>query len=971
MGLHTHPLFPWQYKPHGHIGLWHLLPEYDDIVNAWDYSKGDGITVINCETLYWGIHPDLIDQWNTSYYTSPPNGIPRPPQTTGEYDNEYHATNIAGILVGKDETTMESTLSANSSVGIAPHAKLIGGHFDNIAMDNFITSHPLENIRVVSISHLIGDNLTTLNWLNRFTQELNVVVVGGRGYYTSDHGDMYTGITPIAQDIDGVISVGDYKPDYQVYSQYSSSVYNADPNYYQVEINAPGWCVWTTSFTVNQDHTQIFPMIKASVATSTATPQVAGVCVLLASLYPWMTAAQIERQIKLGAHHLNDMITANQAILPTTPPDFYGAGCLDAYGSLFLHGNFIRNFTFQNEPNNTALLGTEFQLNNSTMTVVNGILRVQKNANVQFNNSTLVLGNNVRVIMEAGSRITLDATSSLTVGNHVTFETENGESCDGIFLEGNNGIPVSFNNTLFTNCSLNTHNTDVDLDHCTFDHSSIYHHNKGLEVENSTFNFGYINAIQTIYRTADHVYITNCHIENANQPGVSVTNFEVVKIVDNQIEHCQGGVELFHCMGGYIETNEISYNTNGIYLFNTYTDIIGTNHITCNSNTPYREFGNGITAERNSQWSMVGDTISTVNQTIHNDEKEQLLFESNSIPYPIYYNEIYSINHDFPYVRVWGDSIIEAIDIADNYWSNNFNPDRDFYPRDDFKEEPIWIPGRDRQAIEDEAEALYDQATNAEVNEDYIVAEALLKEIIAEYADTDICPIAAKELLYLYETYNQNYEALEMYYKTYPTLRDDPRICEMADYLATLCDIKQGDFEDAISFFEDIILHPDNLPDSIFAVIDAGYTYLLLAENSEKSAFTGKLAWLKPHSVQEYMDRRQRLIAMLHGSKNETPSEITPSVPATLCLSLNYPNPFNPSTTIEFGIPKAEKVSLKIFNIKGQLVKELVNQSYQPGKYKVVWEGKNSVGKNAASGVYFYRLDAGGKSITHKMLLLK
>jgi hypothetical protein len=52
-------------------------------------------------------------------------------------------------------------------------------------------------------------------------------------------------------------------------------------------------------------------------------------------------------------------------------------------------------------------------------------------------------------------------------------------------------------------------------------------------------------------------------------------------------------------------------------------------------------------------------------------------------------------------------------------------------------------------------------------------------------------------------------------------------------------------------------------------------------------------------------------------------------------------------------------------------VKELVNQKYEAGKFKAVWEGKNDSGRAVASGVYFYRLEVAGKSLTHKMLLLK
>ena len=85
----------------------------------------------------------------------------------------------------------------------------------------------------------------------------------------------------------------------------------------------------------------------------------------------------------------------------------------------------------------------------------------------------------------------------------------------------------------------------------------------------------------------------------------------------------------------------------------------------------------------------------------------------------------------------------------------------------------------------------------------------------------------------------------------------------------------------------------------------------------------------------------------------------------------NYPNPFNPTTTISFSIQEESKVDLSIFNIKGNKIKTLFNEPNTKGNYSVVWNGKDTNDRSVASGIYFYKLEAGKKVIINKMLMLK
>ena len=85
----------------------------------------------------------------------------------------------------------------------------------------------------------------------------------------------------------------------------------------------------------------------------------------------------------------------------------------------------------------------------------------------------------------------------------------------------------------------------------------------------------------------------------------------------------------------------------------------------------------------------------------------------------------------------------------------------------------------------------------------------------------------------------------------------------------------------------------------------------------------------------------------------------------------NYPNPFNPNTTISYQINQSGKVELSVYNIKGQKVKTLINEFKQTGKHSVVWNGKDNNSKRVSSGVYLYKITSSKKTVVKKMLMLK
>jgi len=94
-------------------------------------------------------------------------------------------------------------------------------------------------------------------------------------------------------------------------------------------------------------------------------------------------------------------------------------------------------------------------------------------------------------------------------------------------------------------------------------------------------------------------------------------------------------------------------------------------------------------------------------------------------------------------------------------------------------------------------------------------------------------------------------------------------------------------------------------------------------------------------------------------------------VPAITFNLKNYPNPFRPETTISFELSKAGNVVLDIYNIKGELVKRLINHQLSNGIHSVIWDGKDKYGHICSSGVYCCKISNNGIVETKKMLLLK
>ncbi len=174
-----------------------------------------------------------------------------------------------------------------------------------------------------------------------------------------------------------------------------------------------------------------------------------------------------------------------------------------------------------------------------------------------------------------------------------------------------------------------------------------------------------------------------------------------------------------------------------------------------------------------------------------------------------------------------------------------------------------------------------------------------------------------------------------------------------------------------------LIPHGEHTDWDLFFSPDGGDNWEIIQLDMPKSQFN--YLWTVPHTVTEQAQIRilQDGIGYNGISGEFSIREITSSVqardeyPKIFALYSNYPNPFNPATTIEFSLTEARFVTLVVYDITSQKVMELVSGEKISGHHSVIWNGTDEFGHNVSSGIYFYRLQTGDFTKTKAMTLVR
>ncbi len=163
--------------------------------------------------------------------------------------------------------------------------------------------------------------------------------------------------------------------------------------------------------------------------------------------------------------------------------------------------------------------------------------------------------------------------------------------------------------------------------------------------------------------------------------------------------------------------------------------------------------------------------------------------------------------------------------------------------------------------------------------------------------------------------------------------------------------------------------------------ITEGDFYLGLIQNGESSSFAMDTSSADPQSRQtweftgvwapfRYAANYEYMIRCTIGAGSTAVAPIDPMA-ASYTLLENFPNPFNPTTTIRYNMPTPGMVTLKVFDINGRLVNTLVNGQNPEGLHRITWDGTDVNGNQVSTGIYFYQIDTPHQHQTQKMVLIK
>jgi tetratricopeptide (TPR) repeat protein len=242
--------------------------------------------------------------------------------------------------------------------------------------------------------------------------------------------------------------------------------------------------------------------------------------------------------------------------------------------------------------------------------------------------------------------------------------------------------------------------------------------------------------------------------------------------------------------------------------------------------------------------------------------------------------------------------------------------------------------------------------------------ENLCRVIISKFK-TDPNSIAGAENVYNYalssisylcsmsrdEDFSKNFglDSKELFEYLKSHTKDDENSTPWQRVIYAITLSKLGRYEEAILEFEAIIpcygsdAYGLSMKTELLRQIQIIYKYFLKDHNKEAE-------------IEARIDKLNSVVSV------EEPAE----VPTEYSLSQNYPNPFNPTTTIQYSIPKDEYVKLAVYDVTGKVVKELVNGHKSAGRYNVEFNASGY-----ASGIYYYRIEAGAYKNTQKMVLMK
>ena len=544
----------------------------------------------------------------------------------------------------------------------------------------------------------------------------------------------------------------------------------------------------------------------------------------------------------------------------------------------------------------------------------------------------------------------------------------------------NASVEQLFYNCTFERCNLKSKCRSLHINDCDFNESWLKCSKGDILIENSYFTNSSVTIIDPMYRSSSFE-IKNCNFNNTTnvvRASIFFDGYPIFTINNNNISYEKyDGICLYYAGACESFTHIICNNTiqytgtspnlnKGVKIYCSYVDLRKNNIL----DSDY-----GVVGLNNSNIKILGTAnwnYENETQRIIDNNTYQACFYNSSFPYEFHWNVIENnVNSN---ALIFNNEKIPQghplLDVTYNCWDDDFNPVTDLLPSGAYEYDPEYCgSGQSSGPVFNSAQLLYNSAKVNIQNKNYTEAESQLKQIVTDYPETEVAKTSLKELYVLEEVADSNYTELKNYYNTEPNIQNNDELSKLAGWLANYCDVKIENYQDAINWYENVIDTSESVDDSIFAIIDLGYTYLIMQGDSlnRNTNYIGKYPEHKPISKEKYVLKRDELINLLFknsetGKTNEFDMELSDS--KIITLYQNYPNPFNESSKIEFYLAEDGQVTIELYNLLGEKIQTITDKYYTKSKHKILLYSDG-----LKTGVYYCTVKLNGALVEGKKMI--
>lgn len=890
---------------------------------AWNITTGSSLIII--AILDNGVdsdHNDLDDDLVSGY------DVVDEDYTTDPHEDWYHGTAVAGIAAAETNNS-EGIAGVGYDCKIMPIQITHTGTWVSSNLASGINWARQHGAHILNISGKVNEDDAVTNAINSATSSgrggKGCVVVKSAGNEGEKGGEItFPGTLP------NVIAVG--KTDSNDQRRPKSSYGPA------LDAMAPSR-VYTTDIHGSRGKTSTDYYSNFG-CTSSAAPHVSGLAGLIISLEPNLTDEQVR---KIICYTADDKGTSGW-------DQYYGWGRINAYYAL---RSANRQFTTSGTLSYNECWWGTITITGDVTVPSGKRLAILPGAEIKFNQNTrLYVKGTIIADGESGNKITLKSS-----------QTSPGKSdWKGIKFTDNGGGIVR--HCIIKDCDdpIRCYFTAPDsIAYCEIDHC-----HDGI----------------SFYKIYDPCYVVGNTIHNSDQRGIDISNSTKVELRQNIIYHnAYSGIKTYGSdfasnfkiifNNVYDNNTSQSYYKAGIYAYNSTFYSVMDNNI-------YNNKKNGL----RFYWYAGGEVRES---SIYNNDIYEVYLSYDSYPYFTEggceggNNEIicgYYGSGSPPSSSDWAiyhgpENLDYEIDAIGNYWGGDPS-----VAEDELFNQPDWVDYSDwlEKAVFNNPVAMYKQARKLFYEGQFEDSVNLLEQIIEDYPDSKITPIALRYLFYVVNATDGDLASLYNQLKEYVKsghLKSSKAIY-LAQDLAAQALWNMGYVDQAAIEYQDLL---SSCKDDAFR---AHIMLSLVACDLEMG--DADFANDKSKQLQtEYPESEESklVLEMLNDYQEGESPPVPPSqkiVPITIPVNFNfepsYPNPFNPLTLIGFSVPKESHVLIKIYNVLGQKVATLVDENMPVGYHIARWDGRESSGKKASAGIYLCRMQAGDFVKTQKMTLL-